>query len=189
MKRPKKIFFYLKNPFVIFYTSLRVLSAVYILFNPLWGFILTVFFDFWDGYFYEMIPKLVEMPRPTYQFYDKIQDWLGYIFMWIASFGNPAFLAITLLLVYRFIGQIIFEIIKKQAVFAVFTNFFEASFLWYILFPILNLHPASYWLYIILLLYELREIFLHIYWPWTLKNYGFPRFLQKYFGVRKEALW
>ena len=189
MNRPREISYYLKNPFVIFYTFIRMASAVLILFNPVWGFFLTVFFDFWDGYFYEMIPRLVEMPRPTYQEYDKFQDWIGYIFMFVVGIKYGLFNILALLLVYRLVGQMIFLKIKKQAVFVVFTNFFEATFLWYVILPLMNVNPAYFWFYVLLIVYELREIFLHLYWPWELKRKGFPKYLCAYFGIRKQALW
>jgi hypothetical protein len=188
LQRPGDIGFYLNNPFVIFYTALRIAAAVLILFNPVAGFIATLFFDYWDGYFYEMLPKLVEMPRPTYQKYDKMQDWFGYVTMWIVSFNYGIFPVLTLLLIYRLIGQIIYLKVKKQFVFVIFTNFFEAVFLWSVIFPLANIKPVFTWLYVLLIVYILREVFLHIYWPRRLKKHGYPKFLH-IIGVRKEALW
>lgn len=189
MKRPKNLSFYLKNPFVIIYSIFRLLCNLSIFVNVVWGFFLIMLADYWDGYFYEMVPKLVEMPRPTYQIYDKFQDWMSYIFMWIVAFNHSSFKLLTGLLLFRLVGQLFYFLIKKQFVFVIFANFFEAMFLWLIVLPLMNIHPSIYWFYILITLYELREVFLHIYWPWRLKKYGFPNFLQKYFGARKEAIW
>lgn len=189
VNRPREISYYLKNPFVIFYTLIRIASAVLIIFNPVWGFFLTIFFDYWDGYFYEMLPNLVEMPRPTYQEYDKVQDWIGYVCMWIAGAKYGFFVILSLLLAFRLVGQIAYTVVKRQFVFVFFANFFEAVFLWYIVFPLMHINLPYFWFYVLLVIYELREIFLHIYWPWTLKRNGFPKFLQVYLGARKKVLW
>src|SRR3989304_6787523 len=117
MKKSYRIRDYLSNPVVLVSFFLRIASAIYILFNPVWGFFLYLFFDFWDGYLFEQIDGLVDMPRPTYQIFDKYQDWLGYLAILFVSFGNEHFTLILGLLLYRLVGQIIFLFLKKQFVF------------------------------------------------------------------------
>ena len=189
MKRSYRVRDYLSNPVVLISLFLRVASAIYILFNPVLGFILYLFFDFWDGYFFEQVEGLVEMPRPTYQRFDKYQDWLGYLFMVLVSLNSGYFPLMLALVFYRLLGTILFFLTRKQAIFVLFPNFIEPAFLWFILFPMAGVRALP-WVFILLIIVsEIREIFLHIYWPWTLKKNGFPLFLRKYFGVRKEAIW
>ncbi|MCJ7805775.1 hypothetical protein MUP46_04005 [Patescibacteria group bacterium] len=189
MRKSYRIRDYLGNPVVLVSLCLRIASAIYILFNPVWGFFLYLFFDFWDGYLFEQVEGLVDMPRPTYQVFDKYQDWLGYISIFIVSIKSENFILILIPILYRLIGQGLFLYLKKQSVFVFFPNFIEASFLWWFIFPLLGIQlPFGIFLFL-LLASEIREILLHIYWPRRLKEKGFPLFQRKYFGVRKEAIW
>jgi len=189
MKEFREITNYFKNPCVLVYTLLRISSAIFILFNPVWGFFLTLFFDFWDGYFYEIRRDLVDMPRSTYHFFDKFQDWIGYICMWIVSYKYNVFGLLSIFFLFRLLGQVIFIYMKKQWIFVIFPNFIDASFLWFIVFKMMGINLSIYFLYLLFIISIAREISLHIYWPNRLRKYGYPLFLRKYFKARNEPVW
>jgi len=183
-----KLATYFKNPFVVFYSFLRILAGIFIPFNLVWGFVVTLFLDALDGPLFEQIDNLVGMPMSVYMRWDKYLDWWGYVFMYLTSlnFGFNWILVASLL--FRLVGQLLFEKTKKHHIFVFFPNFFEAFFLWYVVFAIINFSPKPYWLVIIVVVYWIREVLLHIYWPNRLRKYGYPKWQIKYFGVRKDFI-
>jgi hypothetical protein len=162
---------------------LRILSAVFIVINPLWGFILFIIFDYLDAYFLEHIAG---MGWNTYQQLDKKIDIIGLLAMVYWGYLSGAFLPFFGFLIYRLIGEVVFFYTKKQSTLLFFPNFIEPFFLWRIL--ITGAGRSLTLLIILLILQVLIEYYLHIFWPNYLKANGFPR-LFRIFGLTRVKDW
>lgn len=154
---------FLLRPATIGVTFIRFLAAVYILIDPLGGFIWSIIWDTLDG---PILINLSGISHEQYHQWDKSVDWLAYATeLWIgAEYG--AFLPLFLLLFYRFMGQFMFLHYHRRIFFIIFPNFYEFVFLWVILFhPVhgtLTWPPEPLnWLLILLGAKMAQEIFLH----------------------------
>lgn len=174
---------YLTHPIVLTVIFLRLLSAVFIIFNPFWGLIIYLIFDQFDAFFLE---SRAGLSWNEYQQLDKKLDWfgIGAMFMVLKNYYLPWLLLIPI--VYRLIGQILFMMNKKQGTLIFFPNFFEAFFIWFIFFR--NFDTNYFWLSLAFVLQILIEIFLHRIWPNYLKVHGQPKIF-RIFGVRKKVNW
>jgi hypothetical protein len=174
---------YLRNPVFWLVVSLRFLAALYILINPLWGYVLTLVFDYFDSYFLAAKKNLVEMPWKDYLLWDKYLDLVGYVTMLIVGL-RMGFPVLLILFLYRLIGQVLFFITQKEYLFVIFINFFQPVYIWLVAFKILNITPTYLWLLILTGMQITMEIFNHIYWPKRIKK-GFPWYF-KIFGSIRE---
>ena len=104
---------------------LRTLSAIFIYFSHLWGFVAFVFVDWIDS---QTLIYLVGLRRNEYELLDKYIDWMGYLVMLTVSFNSHFFYLLLLLSIYRLIGQVIFVFIQNEKIFLYFPNFFETMF-------------------------------------------------------------
>lgn len=181
---------YFKNPVVLFIFFSRILAAVYIFFNPLWGFILSSFFDWFDWYVLENKTRIFTVSE--YQRWDKNMDWFMYTFMLLVGFKYGAFNILLIFFLFKFIGHLIYLKSRDRRVFVLFPNFLEGAFLWYIIFKlpniqnIFNFSPYLSGLTILLTLEFIKELWMHIALPWYLDRYGYPGILG-ILGVKKQV--
>lgn len=163
----------LGNSIIWIVIAARVSAAVYIYFNPLWGFILTLLFDLSDSM---LVTRTVKPDRMSYNKLDKSLDWVGYFFMLLTGIKFGIFWPLFLLLAFRLAGQILFVRTKSERFFILFPSFFEATFVWLVLMDGKNL----IWLIILLAIKESQEISLHYFFPLYLKkNGGYPKLVKK----------
>lgn len=147
------------KPVVWAVTIARLLIALYIFVNPLWGVILSMIADWVDS---QILIHGIGITRAQYQLWDKNVDWFAYVVELSVAASYGVYLPFFLLLFWRFIGQFMFVRTHKRWVFVLFPNFFEVVFLWFILFY--PNRPIG-WLIAIVIGKQLHEISLHFLLP------------------------
>ncbi len=147
---------FLKHPVVWAVTIARLLIALYIFINPLWGVIWSMVADWVDS---QVLIHGISITRPQYHLWDKNVDWFVYVVELSVAASYGLYLPFFLLLFWRFIGQFMFLKTHKRFLFVFFPNFFEVTFLWLVLF-----YPARpyVWLIAFLVAKQLHEIALHL---------------------------
>lgn len=163
---------FLGHPAVFTVSVIRISSALLIFLYPFWGFVLTCILDILDA---QVLIRLVGISREKYHLWDKNMDWLTYVVMLTYGSNHGFFLPLFLLLFFRFAGQFMFLRTGSVRYFILFPNFFEAVFLWFILFypasgPIL-LQQGYKWPALALFVSAkyVQEISLHLVWTsWLL---------------------
>jgi hypothetical protein len=121
---------FLKQPVVIIVTVVRFLSAVYILYAPYPGLLLSILLDILDA---QVLIHIARIKRSQYHVWDKNVDWLCYITeLWVASMYG-LFLPFFLLLFYRFVGQYMYMKFKNTLFFVLYPNLYEIAFLWLVM--------------------------------------------------------
>ena len=161
-----------RYPLVWLVTIARILAALYIFIDPLWGLIASLVFDILDG---QILLYRVHISMEEYEAFDKPLDWVTYICeLWVgARYG--LFLPLFLLLFYRFMGQFMYMKTGKRFFFALFPNFFEFAFLWLIIVipsgTTFDWHAPHPWEYLIILLLvkQGQDFFMHYWWDKSLK--------------------
>ena len=156
---------FLKKPLVIVTLLVRLLTALYILFDPFWGVVLSMFFDTFDN---RVLLRKAKMDRGEYTVIDKRVDWVSYMVMlYVASFTD-VFPVLLILLAFRFIGQLLFERTKNERYLVYFPNFFELAFFAFVSisyqFGVSLINNIYIWI-MIFAVQIAREYLLHIYWP------------------------
>jgi hypothetical protein len=159
----------------------RILFALYILINPLWGFIWTTVFDHFDSY---ILKHKEGMSWWEYHMLDKYLDWVSYITMLIAGFQYGVIYILVALLAFRLVGQLMFMRTRKTIYFLLFPNLYEMAFLWFVLVQKVLFYDGgglsqSVWLFILFIVKETQEAWLHFIWPNYLKKNGYPKIMQK----------
>lgn len=177
---------YLKKPVFWLVVSLRFFAALYILIDPLWGYFLTLVFDYFDSFFLAAKKNFVEMPWKAYLSWDKYLDLAGYVTMLIVGL-RMGFSFLLILFLYRLIGQILFFITKKEFLFVIFINFFQPFYIWLVVFKIFNVSATYNWLIALIGVQIIIEVFNHIYWPRRIEK-GFPWYM-RIFGSIKEPIF
>ena len=183
----RKFTFY--HPLFWVVALVRIISALYILVNPLWGFFWSLFFDYFDAFVWM---HMLGMTRKIYYRIDKIFDWIAYITMFIVGIQYGYEWILLPFLVYRFIGQFLNYLLGDGKLFVFFPNLFEAVFLWLIVgrrFGF-NLFSPDYlkWLFILFIIKEIQEFWIYHIWPAHLHRHGYPKIL-KIFGQQKKVTW
>ena len=144
----------LLSPIILLPMLTRVITALLILPFPLVGWAVAFILDSLDNPVWVILGKL---NQTQYHWLDKKVDWAVYLAMFLALVSRTHWLLPTILLLYRFIGQIIFELNHDHRTFLIFFNFFEVYFLWYF-------QPFGHTLnalVIVFLLKILQEIWIH----------------------------
>lgn len=160
MKKDERISLeFLKHPVVWGVTVARLLIALYIFVNPLWGVIISMIADWVDS---QVLLHGVGITRPQYQLWDKNADWFAYVVELSVAASYGVYLPFFLLLFWRFTGQFMFLRTHKRWMFVFFPNYFEVAFLWLVLF--FPARPIG-WLIVMLILKEAHKIGLHISLP------------------------
>lgn len=172
---------WLKHLLVWFVIITRTLSALYILVDPFWGFFLTLFFDFVDGY---TLKQIVRMSRKEYHQWDKILDWFGYVAMFIVGVQYGIALILAVFLVIRLVGQLMYHKTGNSIYFIFFPNFYEIIFFWLMFMD----GWGTTWLVFLLVLRMLEEVWLHYFVPWYLRGRGYPKKLLRV-GYKEEIIW
>jgi len=169
------------NPFVIGVIVLRIAGALSMFWFPWWGLMVTYIFDFYDCYF--LIQK-AGYTREKYHALDKWLDWVCYAVEYCIAvwFGlAPLF---TVLLLWRFIGQYLFIKTKNTLYFLLTPNIFEIAYMWLVAARLEHItdkiSSMLYWnIFIFLICVKIvQEIWVHYFWPWYLKRYGFPSWVK-----------
>lgn len=137
-------------------TVARLLIALSIFINPLWGVILSMIADWVDS---QILLHGVGITREQYQLWDKNVDWFAYAVELSVAASWGLYLPFFLLLFWRFVGQFMFLKTRKRWMFILFPNYFEVAFFWLVLFY--PERPMG-WLIAILLLKQIHEIALHL---------------------------
>ncbi|KKQ24776.1 MAG: hypothetical protein US40_C0001G0029 [Candidatus Roizmanbacteria bacterium GW2011_GWC2_37_13] len=108
---------------------LRILFALLIFRLPQLSVIVSFFLDVVDG---DFAPSAIT--KKQYQFVDKTVDFFVYIFEMIYAWINfrDFRLFLLALLLWRFIGMVVFYITKNRRYFIIFGNYFENAF--YVIF-------------------------------------------------------
>lgn len=99
----------------------RVCNDIYMLFSPLNGILLSVFWDIMDTYCF----ILGNFSRKEYHFFDKILDWIHYLFTLVVAYQLPNFTFMLGWFLYRTLGHVIHFFTKDHRVFIIFPNVFE----------------------------------------------------------------
>ncbi len=146
---------FLKHPIVWIVTTARLLIALYIFIDPLWGLIVSMIADWVDS---QILLHGIGITRPQYQLWDKNVDWFAYVVELNVATSYGLYLPFFLLLFWRFVGQFMFLTTRKRWVFVVFPNYFEIAFLWLVLF--FPARPMG-WLIAMLAVKQVHEIGLH----------------------------
>lgn len=169
MKQDEKISLtFLKHPVVWIVTIARLLIALYIFINPLWGVIWSMIADWVDNL---ILVYFRGITRPQYQLWDKNVDWFAYVVELSVAASYGLYLPFFLLLFWRFLGQFMFMRTHKRWMFVFFPNYFEIAFLWLVIFyPQQTMHisitgNAGIWLLILIVAKEINEIGLHFILP------------------------
>lgn len=182
---------FLKRPIVIAVTAARFFSAVYILYAPYAGLLISMLFDILDA---QVLIHIAHLKRSQYHLWDKNVDWLCYVTeLWVASLYG-LFLPFFLLLFYRFIGQYMYLKFRNTLFFVLYPNFYEFAFLWLVLThpeirPVTSL-TYSQWLLLgaFLLVKLIHEFMLHYVWT----RLALPHFEDQeamlYRFIRKKVL-
>lgn len=159
---------FLKHPIVWMVTIARLLIALYIFINPLWGVIWSMVADWVDS---QVLIHGIGVTRPQYQLWDKNVDWFAYVVELSVAASYGLYLPFFLLLFWRFLGQFMFLKTHKRWMFVFFPNFFEIAFLWLILFypqqtmQVRITGNAGMWLFLLIVAKEINEIGLHFLLP------------------------
>jgi len=164
-----------------FIVLLRVLSAFLIIISPLWGFLVFEFIDYWDAHFFINVAKT---KWSYYQKLDKRLDVLGFLAMVLVGLTYGVFGFLLSLLIFRLIGQLLYEIVKKQLVLTAFPNLIEVFYIWFILLESSN----QFVLMFLFAVKLIQEGFLHYFWPEYLRKNGYPAIIQA-FGVKNKINW
>jgi len=160
---------------------LRIISALSIYYFHLWGFVFYQFVDYWDAHF---IINIAKTKWDYYQKLDKRLDVFGFITMMVVGSGYGYLNIFLYLLAFRLLGQMLYEMSKKQQILIVFPNLIEIYYIWIILFQ-----SNNYYILLLLIFVKiLQEFFLHFCWPNYLKRNGYPWFI-RVFGVKNEINW
>ncbi len=172
------------NPNVYAIVIIRVIAAFSMFWFPWWGLLATLVLDYIDSYFF--IQK-AHYTREMYHLLDKWIDWLSYIVeLAIIIWLRPDLIALfTVLLIWRFVGQVSYVWRKNTRFFIVAPNFFEVFYMWLVAAPAEHItdrmDPTAYWIVggVLLAVKILQELWLHALWPWYLKTYGYPKYAKK----------
>lgn len=154
----------IKNPYFLCMSLIRAAGSLAILWSPVIGFSLTCLLDILDSY---VILRISKATRQEYQFWDKNTDWFTYIVMLTVGASYGLFLPLFILLFLRFGGQFMFMRTHKTGFFLVFPNYFEAVFLWTVIFnqPGDKIEFSNYhifWLMALLVTKQVQEMALYI---------------------------
>lgn len=153
---------FIHNPFVIAVIITRVLACLFIPFFPLEGMLLNIIFDCTDW----VILGMGNLPINFYHVLDKPLDMLGYVILIIPLINTPIFLIYILLLLYRFIGQLIVNYTKNRRWFMLFPNIGEYIVLIYFINLRLNLNLDIFSINILLPIIAFKlihEYFIHFF--------------------------
>ena len=168
--------------------AIRILGALYILVNPFWGLIISLFLDYLDSI---VLMDYAGFSFREYQKVDKRIDWTTYPFMLIAATRVGYYDIFLGLLLFRLVGQIMFEILKNERVLLVFPNVFEVAFFAFvalrsvgIFIPITN-NPA--WIEVIALT-VIRELWLHWVWPTHIGQRAYRPFSTRLMGLKDRRI-
>lgn len=168
---------YTHHPLFWLVLFVRVAAAVYIFINPLWGTIWTLVLDYFDSWIWV---QYLKMSLHAYHVFDKKIDMLGYICMTIVSIpvGWEVFLLLVGLLLYRFVGFLIYLKVKNPLLFLLFPNMFEVAFFWFVLSGYVNVSisaPGMWkWLLVLIIGKELQELWIHYPGDIGLRRFGQP---------------
>lgn len=125
-----------KNPtkkqikIISFLALLRLFIPLIIFINPIWGAITMLFLDLID---YQIIVGIYKVDRLTYEIYDKLLDYYGYLLILIYLLTNLEITNIVLqfaifYFTIRTIGELIFSLNKNEKILLIFPNIFEPYF-------------------------------------------------------------
>lgn len=145
--------------------AIRLTLPLYIFINPITGSLIALFTDLID---HELLVRWQKIPRQIYQLQDKYLDQFWYLLIIIYLFTSQAPLLIvtliTILFVYRILGQVLFIKYKEEKYFLLFPNLAEPFFWLWIAYPksFSNTSSLLTWSLIILVLKLYQEYFIHI---------------------------
>jgi hypothetical protein len=182
--KPNKSDYQWGNPNVYGVIIARVLAAFSMFWFPWWGFFVSLFLDFIDSWFWM---QKAGYNRKMYNNLDKWMDWICYAVEYYFVLRSGYWLILTLLLIWRFVGQLIFAKKRETKYFLYTPNFYEVFYMWLIAAPLEHITdgmaPVWYWSWFAALLgfKIIQELWLHAFWPWYLHNFGFPQ-IAKFFG-------
>lgn len=148
---------FLKHPVVWIVTIARLLIALYIFINPLWGVVWSMVADWVD---FQILIHGVGITRSQYQLWDKNVDWFAYVVEFSVATSYGLYLPFFFLLFWRFLGQFMFMRTHKRWMFVFFPNYFEVAFFW-----LVTLYPQWIWLVVLILAKQIHEIGLHVLLP------------------------
>lgn len=105
------------NPLSLIVILARVASALYILVSPVWGYIWTVLFDYIDAIVFLHVQGI---SRRQYHYVDKNLDFVYFAVMLVVDSKYGLFIPLSLLLLYRLIGQYLYLQTHKITTFIFF---------------------------------------------------------------------
>jgi hypothetical protein len=108
------------------FVALRIITPLFIFNNPIFIIVLNFLLDTFDAEAASMNFLSVKQ----YEVFDKTLDlWWFLILFWFALSKFPEYsLLLSILLVYRLIGEVLFIVFKRRKILFIFPNFFEFTF-------------------------------------------------------------
>lgn len=155
---------FLRDPIVWIVTIIRAVEALYIFIDPFWGTLWSMVLDILDA---QVLLHIAGITRKQYQLWDKNVDWFVYVIELSVGASYGLYLPLFLLLFWRFLGQFMFLRTHNKTMFVFFPNFFEAAFLWLVMFhPVrttIQLTQSQPWGWLVALLVgkQIHEFVLH----------------------------
>lgn len=177
---------YLTKPLFWIVVGVRIVLALYILVNPLRGFILTILADYFDAFVWVFHQG---MSWRDYKVFDKLVDNFSYFMMLVVSINYPGFIWLAILLCYRLIGYMLYFKFRNNLLFLAFPNLFEVGFVWLVLLPVyfkvdISSSVSMAYLTVLLIIKIAQELIIHYPGYLPFRKPGYPVIMQIYHKLR-----
>lgn len=157
--------------------GVRLANDFFMLVFPLPGLLLSIFWDIMDTYCF----ILGDFTRKEYHLFDKVMDYIHYLFVLLISYNLGTFNIIFAWFVFRSIGHVIHLFFKNDKIFIIFPNVFEYLVLAELIFIGLKLPYSiqNVWIVAaIVVIKTLHEIYIHLFPLSMVHNFAkrYPKF-------------
>jgi hypothetical protein len=167
--------------------AVRVGTDVFMLFRPLTGILLSIVWDIFDTNCF----ILGNFTRKEYHVFDKILDYIHYLFTLIIAYQLPHFPMILGWFLFRTVGHFVHFFTKDHRIFIVFPNVFEylvIAELFFMQFSLpYSIQDPKVW-GAILVFKVLHEVYVHLFpfWMYNIAVHFFPSALSQL--AKKKAM-
>ena len=152
---------------IIVLTILKISFALLIFYNPIWGILLSLFFDWIDGGIFILLGMKIDREEyfKIYHNFDKVTDFIFDLvlitYLYFTSQPQILLIAIVLLSI-RFMGIFIYYQTQNTKSLLIFPNIFENFALLYIITTIWGIPLNTFFLLTIAIITKMpQEYFLH----------------------------
>jgi hypothetical protein len=159
---------------------IRMSAVVTLWWNPFWGFVINIALDAVDGdIFYSLGTK-----RDWYQHFDKKMDWWFYLWLLFYCYlffrNEKVFLWMLFFVVFRFVGELMYEISNNENILFYFPQVFTWIFVERILFPVFTEKYLYISIVLIVTICLIKEWFLHV------ADFPVGATILKLFGIKER---